>query len=708
MKKEVVDIRYYAKILFLVLTASNLGATFGVLWLVLPFTLYLSVILFVNGSSRKEFSRRPKYNKIPAYGAIVPLALYWVMTPGVENGVNPTLVFLPGLYFLFLAILQERSRGNGGYESFVAFDGLAALLISMYSAPRGGIIVGIVALLLAVFAYSRRGTAWYKYILFLLVIAMLGASSYGGWRYWRSHRYENGARWAEDYYQRERVMGFDQVAALGSFGSNYSGKYNSQVVLRVWDAKPSRYLKAASYEKYVAGIWKLPTKPLKTLMPAYYQVDYAVMEVADSLTRPLDSADVVRNPRQIWVQSTINNFGFVFAPYGAVGFAAKDVDSLLYFAGGMVNGLDKNGKRSDWHYFVCDNGSAPVGENASVPVNKNDQVNPCIIPDSLQTFSDNDLLVGKRYEPLMDSVVDAMGLVRRDVFIKDSNIIDSSDTVYRSDSENLQRILAYFKDHFTYSLQVPGLERFRGSGSDVKRDPLSVFWHAKQGFCEYYATLATLTLRRVGIPARYVTGFANPEVVEGRPYAVFRRKHSHSWVEAFVDGRWVVFDPTPPMLTPMGSEPSWLSAKWESLQGRAARLMHFLKEGEWRRTVDAWQNYTQKITDGIAIYVALVIAILAFVGLKVRGYLKGRRRDIITPKNAAAAELARKLTKAELVLTTLGYHREDGETVGAFIKRLQRADAGTLGTKKADPSANEKLQQTIKILQDYEEHRWMK
>ena len=81
----------------------------------------------------------------------------------------------------------------------------------------------------------------------------------------------------------------------------------------------------------------------------YYQVDYVVLEVADSLTK----ADSLREVEQIWVQSTLNNFGFVFAPYGVVGFAAKDVDSLTYYAGGMVQGLNSNGKRSDWHYFKC-------------------------------------------------------------------------------------------------------------------------------------------------------------------------------------------------------------------------------------------------------------------------------------------------------------------------------------------------------------------
>lgn len=678
MKREIVDIRYVAKTFFLIFASFNLGHTFDVVWLGLAFAAYFAVLRVVNATSRREFSKRPRYSKIPAYGAIVPLALYWVMTPGVENGVNPVMVFLPGLYLLFLAALQERSRGNGGFEAFVAFDGVAALLFGMFMVPKGWAGVGFAGLLLALLAYSRRGTAWYKYLLFTVLILALSGISYGGWRYWRAHRYEYGGRMANDYYQRERVMGFSNVAALGNFRSNYISKYNNQVVLRVWDSLPSKYLKAASYEKYVAGIWKLPAKPAKTLVPAYYQVDYAVLEVGDSLTKAQEAFGRVRPVREVWVQSTLDNFGFLFAPYGAVGFAAKDIDSLHYYAGGMVNGLDKNGKRSDWHYFIC-----------SAEESRTD----CEIPDSLLAYTEGDLLVDKRYEPLMDSVVAAMGLT------------DSSE----NQSENLQRMLAYFEKNFTYALQIPGLERWRGASGDVSKDPLSVFWHAKRGFCEYYATLATLALRRVGIPARYATGFANPEVVENRPYAVFRRKHSHSWVEAFVDGRWVIFDPTPPIHAPMGATSNWFSEKWEGLSGRVARIMHFFKEGEWRRIVDSWQNYTQKVTEGIAIYVALAIAVVVFVLLKARSILRSRKRSVVFSRNAEALEWARKLTGAEKSLARQGFRREPGETVGRFGNRVEQFANALVQNAAAEKIAESKidaLNRDLQTLREYEKKRW--
>ncbi|WP_407449956.1 transglutaminase domain-containing protein [Fibrobacter sp.] len=682
MSSEKVDIRYAFKVLFLCLASVNLGHTFDFLWLGILFAIYFVVVGVLNATRRREFAKRPRYNKILAYGAIVPLALFWVMTPSVENGVSPYLIFLPGIYLLYLAALQERSRGNGGFEVFVAFDGVGALLFGMYMVPHGWGFIGLVGFLLALCAYSRRGTAPYKYGLFLLVIAALGAISYGGWQYWKTQRYRYGAQMAENYYQRERMMGFDPVAALGSFGSNYNSRYNSQVVLRVWDKQPSRYFKAASYEKYVAGIWKLPTKFAKRLYPAYYQVDYAVFETADSLTK----ADSLREVEQIWVQSTLNNFGFVFAPYGAVGFAAKDVDSLTYYAGGMVQGLDGNGKRSDWHYFKCKPVSAETSSEA------------CSLPDSLMAPSEGDLLVGGRYLPLIDTVIAAMGL-------RDTAAMELRDSATQTDSAVadslvLQKMLAYYLANFTYSLSVPGMTRWNGA----KNEPLAVFWREKQGFCEYYATLSTLVLRRLGIPSRYVTGFANPEVVEGLPYSIFRRKHSHAWVEAYVDNRWVIFDPTPPILPQFADAPSWWSVKWEGVRGRLARVMHALKEGEWRRVVDSWQNQSTALLESPILYVVLVILVAGFAGRKIYiAYKLNSKNHAFV--SARSLEWVNKLNRAERDLARAGFRREPGETVGKFAERCRIAFSH-LAENQTNLKKIQKARQAMHTLDEYESNRW--
>ena len=54
----------------------------------------------------------------------------------------------------------------------------------------------------------------------------------------------------------------------------------------------------------------------------------------------------------------------------------------------------------------------------------------------------------------------------------------------------------------------------------------------KEGVCQDYAHILICLLRMAGIPARYVAGMMEGEGA------------THAWVEAWVDGRWMGFDPT--------------------------------------------------------------------------------------------------------------------------------------------------------------------
>ena len=314
------NFREICKTIFFCIVSINLGVSSGLEILGVIFAgLFIAIHVkqFVLSKSATNQRKIPRYRKVFAYGAIVPCALWWVLTPSVEMGVSPYLVFIPAWYLLYLAWLQKRSLGNGGYEVFVVFNGVAALFMGLFQASRAIVVSAIVALLLAVYAFGRPHVAFYKRLLFVLLYASLCGSSYLGFKYWKSNRYYSG-RWAEEYYIKNRVMGFDPVAALGSFSSNYNSKYNSEIVLRVWDTLAPVYLRAAAYEKYVAGIWKLPAAPEKKLYPARYRVDYAVFESEDS-------AVVAPNVKSVWVQATLDNFGFMFAPPNVVGVASKKI-----------------------------------------------------------------------------------------------------------------------------------------------------------------------------------------------------------------------------------------------------------------------------------------------------------------------------------------------------------------------------------------------
>ncbi|WP_430460492.1 transglutaminaseTgpA domain-containing protein [Thalassolituus sp. LLYu03] len=77
------------------------------------------------------------------------------------------------------------------------------------------------------------------------------------------------------------------------------------------------------------------------------------------------------------------------------------------------------------------------------------------------------------------------------------------------------------------------------------RTPLSEFlFDDKKGHCEYFASAMTMMLRTLKIPARLVTGFS---VSTRNPLTGFfeiRAIDGHAWTEAWIDGRWVTFEPT--------------------------------------------------------------------------------------------------------------------------------------------------------------------
>ncbi len=77
-------------------------------------------------------------------------------------------------------------------------------------------------------------------------------------------------------------------------------------------------------------------------------------------------------------------------------------------------------------------------------------------------------------------------------------------------------------------------------------DPLLDFlFRQRVGYCTYFASAMAMLARASGIPARLVTGY---RVGEWSPIAreyVVREKNAHAWVEAWVNGEWRTYDPTP-------------------------------------------------------------------------------------------------------------------------------------------------------------------
>lgn len=145
-----------------------------------------------------------------------------------------------------------------------------------------------------------------------------------------------------------------------------------------------------------------------------------------------------------------------------------------------------------------------------------------------------------------------------------------------SERECVEAIQAFLSTNngFAYSLS--------NTRQDTSIDPVEDFvLNTKTGNCEYYASACTLMLQSARVPARIVSGYLGSELntVSGR-YEV-RQKHAHSWVEAFVDNRWITIDPTP------SSQRQQLAASTGSLQ-----FLEHLKLA----ISDIWSSGFQNIT----------------------------------------------------------------------------------------------------------------
>jgi hypothetical protein len=116
-----------------------------------------------------------------------------------------------------------------------------------------------------------------------------------------------------------------------------------------------------------------------------------------------------------------------------------------------------------------------------------------------------------------------------------------------------QRLAVAVQNRGTYTLHPPTIP----SG----RDAVDYFlFESKRGYCTYFASALTVLCRAVGIPARVVSGFANPEYQRGSPTALLREANAHAWTEIWVPNwGWATLDATPPDDRGDNS-PSW----WEN------------------------------------------------------------------------------------------------------------------------------------------------
>ncbi|MFT6794800.1 MAG: hypothetical protein ACJAR1_002816 [Rubritalea sp.] len=123
---------------------------------------------------------------------------------------------------------------------------------------------------------------------------------------------------------------------------------------------------------------------------------------------------------------------------------------------------------------------------------------------------------------------------------------------YESSADKVNAIRDFFMQEFTYALHFD-VPKTDFQGSDIERFMLT----DRRGHCEYFATTAALLLRQQGIPTRYCVGYVVRE--KNADTWIIRGSHAHAWCSAWIGGKWVIVDLTPPDWLSLESEKNGVS-----------------------------------------------------------------------------------------------------------------------------------------------------
>ncbi len=229
-----------------------------------------------------------------------------------------------------------------------------------------------------------------------------------------------------------------------------------------------------------------------------------------------------------------------------------------------------------------------------------------------------------------------------------------------SKEQVIEGLHRYFLEHFQYSLNLADHSRFS--------TPLTAFLlGSKRGHCEYFATASTLLLRRAGIPARYVFGYAVSEPDSQKGWYLARQRNAHAWTSVFINGKWRNEDFTPP---------DWLQKVNNDLTAWQSMLDLF---DAARYTVSQWiQSWTQEMR--------LAIPGIGLLGLGVfyfyrksnqKGLRKGNPRFRENTENTTSPGTAGTRSPFGAIITHLertGTARHPAEPLSAWILERQRPE----------------------------------
>ena len=215
--------------------------------------------------------------------------------------------------------------------------------------------------------------------------------------------------------------------------------------------------------------------------------------------------------------------------------------------------------------------------------------------------------------------------------------------------EITSQIVNFFKDNYFYTLR-PGL--YIGNPDYITH----FLSESKRGYCAHFASAATMLFRRMGIPARYVEGYAfsyldvveTGTLVEDADYNDYFKGYSplgetalieleipesyaHAWVEIYVEDKgWLVVDPTPAQVSQEENTTSF----WDAFMSTG---------GSDTTSVIAESNlgeYLENALGGMSIILSIA-AVLSLAALSILHFYRVYKENKLPPQERVQLEYGR-------------------------------------------------------------------
>lgn len=356
----------------------------------------------------------------------------------------------------------------------------------------------VVTILISWGLYSKRSKRFHiiYWFIILLISAIMGYLGQMGLSRLEGHLEELGMR-----MMLERYSSHDPQSSQTAIGKIGRLKRSGRIVLRVdakmpnMDAAPLLLLRDAIYNRYLNGQWFVSNirwnEIKKDIQTASFSIAGAGFVSAHGVT--------TRDTPLLMVYSLNSEKAMVLShPFGIFRFdSALIIDAFINNLGTIRIDKDKGFLRYKVYYNDYDD----------TPIYKVDTFLRDIDQKAVQRFIN-------RYglKPQGGTYINAM-----------------------TQPEIINKLISIFQRDYQYSLKYDSI------GSMPIEDFLM---RKKTGHCEYFATATVLILRSLGIPSRYVTGYAVFERGD-KGYYIVRQRHAHAWAEANIYGKWIQVDTTP-------------------------------------------------------------------------------------------------------------------------------------------------------------------